>query len=66
MPVSKDNLLAQIEADSSLEIKERCVIGWIAAVDFYEDKKTKPPFSYCNDFSNEELYKLRNLAEGRN
>ena len=65
MPVSKDDLLAQIEADSSLEIKERCVIGWIAAVDFYEDKKTKPPFSYCNDFSNEELYKLRNLAEGR-
>ena len=65
MPVDPDNLLSQIEADSTLEIEERCLIGWIAAVDFYEDKKTKPPFDFCSNFSEEVLLKLRNKSEGR-
>ena len=39
IPVSKDDLLSQIEADSALEIKERCLIGWIAAQNFQEDAR---------------------------
>ncbi len=65
MPVVPDNLLDSIESDSALEIKERCLIGWIAVRDFNEDKRPEPPFSFCNSFSDEDLYKLRNLSEGR-
>ena len=63
--VEPDQLLQTIEADSALEIKERCLIGWIAVRDFNEDKRPKPPFSFCNNFTDEDLYKLRNLSEGR-
>ena len=65
MPVNPDNLLREIEADSALEINERCLIGWIAARDFHEDKRPQPPFNFCNNFTNEDLYNLRNLTEGR-
>ena len=65
IPVVPDNLLSTIESDSALEIKERCLIGWIAVRDFNEDKRPKPPFSFCNNFTDEDLYKLRNLSEGR-
>ena len=30
-----------------------------------EDKKPKPPFDFCSDFSDEDLFKLRNQVEGR-
>jgi para-nitrobenzyl esterase len=65
MPVVPNNLLNSIESDSALEIKERCLIGWIAVRDFNEDKRPKPPFSFCNSFTDEDLYNLRNLSEGR-
>ena len=65
IPVSKDDLLSQIEADSALEIKERCLIGWIAARNFQEDARPQPPFNFCSNFTEEDLYKLRNLTEGR-
>ena len=65
MPVVPNNLLNNIESDSALEIKERCLIGWIAVRDFNEDKRPKPPFSFCNSFTDEDLYNLRNLSEGR-
>ena len=65
IPVIPDSLLSTIESDSALEIKERCLIGWIAVRDFNEDKRSKPPFSFCNNFTEEELYNLRNLTEGR-
>jgi para-nitrobenzyl esterase len=65
MPVVPNNLLNSIESDSALEIKERCLIGWIAVRDFNEHKRPKPPFSFCNSFTDEDLYNLRNLSEGR-
>lgn len=65
IPVVPNNLLDSIESDSALEIKERCLIGWIAVRDFNEDKRPKPPFSFCNSFTDEDLYNLRNLSEGR-
>ena len=65
MPVVPNNLLNSIESDSALEIKERCLIGWIAVRDFNEDKRPKPPFSFCNSFTDEDLCNLRNLSEGR-
>ena len=65
IPVIPDSLLSTIESDSALEIKERCLIGWIAVRDFNEDKRPKPPFSFCNNFTDEDLYNLRNLSEGR-
>ena len=40
-------------------------IGWIAVRDFNEDKKPKPPFDFCSNFSDEDLLKLRNKVEGR-
>ncbi len=64
-PVVPKTLLKEIESDSTLEIEERCLIGWIAVNDFNEDKKTKPPFDFCSDFSDEDLLKLRNKVEGR-
>jgi len=64
-PVVPKTLLKEIESDSALEIEERCLIGWIAVRDFNEDKKPKPPFDFCSNFSDEDLYKLRNQVEGR-
>ena len=63
--VVPDKLLNELESDSSLEIKERCLIGWIAVRDFKEDKRPNPPFRFCDKFSQEDLYNLRNLSEGR-
>ncbi len=65
MPVVPNKLLDKIEADSALEIMERCLIGWIAVRDFKEDKRPNPPFRFCDKFSQEDLYNLRNLSEGR-
>lgn len=64
-PVVPKTLLKEIESDSALEIEERCLIGWIAVRDFNEDKKPKPPFDFCSNFSDEDLLKLRNKVEGR-
>ena len=64
-PVMPKTLLKEIESDSALEIEERCLIGWIAVRDFNEDKKPKPPFEFCSNFSDEDLFKLRNQVEGR-
>ena len=64
-PVVPKKLLEEIESDSALEIGERCLIGWIAVRDFNEDKKPKPPFDFCSNFSDEDLFKLRNQVEGR-
>ena len=64
-PVMPKTLLKEIESDSALEIEERCLIGWIAVSDFNEDKKPKPPFEFCSNFSDEDLLKLRNQVEGR-
>ena len=64
-PVVPKTLLKEIESDSALEIEERCLIGWIAVRDFNEDKKPKPPFDFCSNFSDEDLLKLRNQVEGR-
>lgn len=64
-PVMPKTLLKEIESDSALEIEERCLIGWIAVRDFNEDKKPKPPFDFCSNFSDEDLFKLRNQVEGR-
>ena len=64
-PVMPKTLLKEIESDSALEIEERCLIGWIAVSDFNEDKKPKPPFEFCSNFSDEDLFKLRNQVEGR-
>ena len=64
-PVVPKTLLKEIESDSALEIEERCLIGWIAVRDFNEDKKPKPPFNFCSNFSDEDLLKLRNKVEGR-
>ena len=64
-PVVPKTLLQEIESDSALEIEERCLIGWIAVRDFNEDKKPKPPFDFCSNFSDEDLFKLRNQVEGR-
>ena len=33
-PVVPKTLLKEIESDSALEIEERCLIGWIAAVSY--------------------------------
>jgi para-nitrobenzyl esterase len=64
-PVMPKTLLKELESDSALEIEERCLIGWIAVSDFNEDKKPKPPFEFCSNFSDEDLFKLRNQVEGR-
>ena len=63
--VVPDKLLNELESDSSLEIKERCLIGWIAVRDLKEEKSPTPPFRFCDKFSQEDLYNLRNLSEGR-
>ena len=63
-PVRRDELLKDLESDSTLEIKERCVLGWIAVRQFSEFNNPKPPFSYCNDFSEEELALFRKEVEG--
>ena len=64
-PVVPETVLKEIESDSTLEIEERCLIGWIAVTDFNEDKKPKPPFDFCSNFSDEDLLQLRNKVEGR-
>ena len=62
-PVDIDLLLTEVESNSSLEIAERCVIGWIAANDTNElkqahslDQLQDPPYNFCSNFENEYLY----------
>ena len=71
-PVDIDLLLTEVESNSSLEIAERCVIGWIAANDTNElkqahslDQLQDPPYNFCSNFENEYLLKLLNETIGR-
>ena len=50
---------------SSYEFDGGMVNVEIAVRDFNEDKKPKPPFDFCSNFSDEDLLKLRNQVEGR-
>ena len=63
-PVKRSQLLEELESDSTLEIKERCLLGWIAVRQFSEFNNPKPPFSFCSDFSKEELSLFRKEVEG--
>ena len=70
-PVNIDLLLSKVESDSSLEIAERCVIGWIAANEFNELKQAHsleqlqdPPYNFCSNFENDYLLRLLNEVVG--
>jgi hypothetical protein len=39
-------------------------LGWIAVRQFSEFNNPKPPFSFCSDFSEEELSLFRKEVEG--
>ena len=71
-PVDIDVLLSEVESDSSLEIAERCIIGWIAANERNELKQANsladisdPPYSFCSNFEKEYLIRLFNKVDGR-
>ena len=71
-PVDIDLLLTKVEYDSSLEIAERCIIGWIAANERNElkqanslDEIADPPYKFCSNFEKDYLIKLFNKVDGR-
>ena len=65
-PVDLNILLSEVESDSSLEIAERCVIGWIIANERDELKRAiNPPYSFCSNFENDYLIRLFNKVDGR-
>ena len=64
-PVVPEEFLKELESDTTLELKERCLISWIAVEYFSEFTNPSPPFSFCRDYSDDELHTLRNLVEGR-
>jgi len=71
-PVDIDLLLTKVEYDSTLEIAERCIIGWIAANERNElkqanslDEIADPPYKFCSNFEKVDLIKLFNKVDGR-
>ena len=64
-PVDADEMLKALESDSTLELKERCLIGWIAEMNFVEEMRGDPPFDFCSEYTSIDLLKLRRLTEGR-
>ena len=64
-PVDPIELVNKLKSDSTLEIKERCLLGWIAVRQFSEFEDPKPPFNFCADFSEEELSLFRREVEGQ-
>ena len=49
------DLINDLKSDSTLEIKERCLLGWIAVRHFSEFENPGPPYNFCSDFSEEQL-----------
>ena len=56
--------LINYTVSSTLEIKERCLLGWIAVRQFSEFENPGPPYNFCSDFSEEQLSLFRREVEG--
>ena len=64
-PVNPVDLINDLKSDSTLEIKERCLLGWIAVRQFSEFENQPPTLNFCSDFSEEQLSLfLRREVEG--
>ncbi len=63
-PVNPVDLINDLKSDSTLEIKERCLLGWIAVRQFSEFENPDPPYNFCSDFSEEQLSLFRREVEG--